>query len=151
MTQMIRIDADENVKQMEKYKHKEVTDKIIQAFYSVYNELGFGFLENVYQNALYFELIDRGFNVEPQKAIDVYYQTRLVGKYKADLVVDDLVILELKAVDYLVPEHELQLINYLKATDKEVGLLLNFGIKPEIRRKAFDNDRKKQFIKKKSA
>ena len=136
---------------MEKYKHKEVTDKIIQAFYSVYNELGFGFLENVYQNALYFELIDRGFNVEPQKAIDVYYQTRLVGKYKADLVVDDLVILELKAVDYLVPEHELQLINYLKATDKEVGLLLNFGIKPEIRRKAFDNDRKKQFIKKKSA
>ena len=128
---------------MEKYKHKELTDKIIQAFYCVYNELGFGFLENVYQNALYFELKNKGFKVEPQKAINVYYQTQLVGKYKADLVVNDLVILELKAVDYLVEEHELQLINYLKATDKEIGLLLNFGMKPEIRRKIFSNDRKK--------
>jgi len=129
---------------MDKYKHKELTDKIIQAFYCVYNELGFGFLENVYQNALYFELLNRGYKVEPQKPIDVYYQTQLVGKYKADLVVNDSIILELKAVDYLIEEHELQLINYLKATDKEVGLLLNFGIKPEIRRKAFDNSRKKQ-------
>jgi GxxExxY protein len=128
---------------MEKYKHKELTDKIIQAFYSVYNELGFGFLENVYQNALYFELQSRDFKVVPQKAIDVYYQTQLVGKYRVDLVVDDLIILELKAADYLVPENELQLINYLKAPDKEVGLLLNFGMKPEIRRKAFDNSRKK--------
>ena len=128
---------------MEKYKYKELTDKIIQAFYCVYNELGFGFLENVYQNALYFELQNKGFKVEPQKAIDVYYQTHIVGKYKADLIVDDLIILELKAVDALVEENELQLINYLKATDKEVGLLLNFGMKPEIRRKAFDNDRKK--------
>ena len=128
---------------MEKYKYKELTDRIIQAFYCVYNELGFGFLENVYQNALYFELLTNGFKVEPQKSIDVYYQTQLVGKYKADLIVNDLVILELKAVDCLIAEHELQLINYLKATDKEVGLLLNFGMKPEIRRKAFDNDRKK--------
>jgi GxxExxY protein len=128
---------------MEKYKHKELTDKIIQAFYCVYNELGFGFLENVYQNAFYFELQNRGFKVEPQKAIDVYYQTQLVGKYKADLIINDLIILELKAVDYLVEEHELQLINYLKATNKEVGLLLNFGMKPEIRRKVFDNNRKK--------
>jgi GxxExxY protein len=128
---------------MKEFKHKGLTDKIIEAFYCVYNELGFGFLENVYQNALYFELINRNFNVEPQKAIDVYYQTQLVGKYKADLIVNDLIILELKAVDCLVEEHEFQLINYLKATDKEVGLLLNFGMKPEIRRKAFDNDRKK--------
>jgi GxxExxY protein len=127
---------------MEEYKHKELTDKIIQAFYCVYNELGFGFLENVYQNALYFELQNRSFSVEPQKTIDVYYRTHLVGKYKADLVVNDLIILELKAVEFLVEEHELQLINYLKATDKEVGLLLNFGMKPEIRRKAFDNNRK---------
>ena len=124
------------------YKHKELTDKIIQAFYCVYNELGFGFLENVYQNALYFELLKRDFKVETQKAIDVYYQTQPVGKYRADLVVNDLIILELKAVDYLVIEHELQLINYLKATDIEVGLLLNFGMKPEIRRKVFDNKRK---------
>ena len=127
---------------MEKFKYKDVTDKIIQTFYNVYNELGFGFLENVYQNALYFELLDKGFQVEPQKAIDVYYQTHIVGKYKADLIVNDIIILELKAVEYLVEEHELQLINYLKATNKEVGLLLNFGMKPEIRRKAFDNNRK---------
>ena len=130
---------------MEKYKYKDLTDKIIQAFYCVYNVLGFGFLESVYQNALYFELLDKGFIVESQKAIDVHYQTHIVGKYKADLIVNDLIILELKAVDYLVAEHELQLINYLKATDKEVGLLLNFGRKPEIRRKAFDNARKQRF------
>ena len=132
---------------MEKYKHKELTDLIIQAFYNVYNELGYGFLENVYQNALYFELKNIGLEVEAQKIIDVYYKTLLVGKYKVDLVVNDLIILELKAVDYLVQEHENQLINYLKATDKEVGLLLNFGKKPEIRRKIFDNDRKQQFKK----
>jgi len=130
----------------DKYKHKELTDKIIEAFYCVYNELGFGFLENVYQNALYFELQKRDFEVEAQKAINVYYQTYLVGKYRADLVVNNLIILELKAADYLVPENELQLINYLKATDKEVGLLLNFGMKPEIRRKAFDNNRKKHLV-----
>jgi len=75
------------------YKHKELTDKIIQAFYCVYNELGFGFLENVYQNALYFKLLKKGFKVDTQKAIDVYYQTQLVGKYRADLVVNDLIIL----------------------------------------------------------
>ena len=132
---------------MEKYKHKELTDKIIEAFYNVYNELGFGFLENVYQNALYFELLKRGYKVEAQKPINVYYQTQLVGKYKADLVVNDLIILELKATDYLVSENELQLINYLKATDKEVGLLFNFGMKPEIRRKAFDNNRKNHIPK----
>jgi GxxExxY protein len=108
----------------------------------VYNELGYGFLENVYQNALYFERQNRGFEVEPQKAIDVYYQTQLVGKYKADLIVNDLVILELKSVDYLLEQHENQLINYLKAIDMEIGLLLNFGTKPEIRRKAYDNSRK---------
>ena len=128
---------------MKIFKYKDLTDKIIEAFYCVYNELGFGFLENVYQNAFYFELTKRGFEVEAQKAVNVYYQTYLVGKYKADLIVNDLIILELKATDYLVPENELQLINYLKATNKEVGLLFNFGMKPEVRRKAFDNDRKK--------
>ena len=128
---------------MEKYKHEELTAEIIQAFYEVYNELGFGFLENVYQNALYFELINRGFKVESQKTIKVYYQKQLVGNYKADLLINELIILELKAVDYLAEEHGQQLINYLKATDKEVGLLLNFGMKPEIRRKVFDNSRKK--------
>ena len=128
---------------METYLYKELTDKIIKGFYNVYNELGFGFLENVYQNALYFELINIPLKTEAQKAIEVYYQNRLVGNYKADLLVNDTVILELKAVEYLLEEHELQLINYLKATNIEIGLLLNFGKKPEIRRKIFTNDRKK--------
>jgi GxxExxY protein len=128
---------------MEKYFYKELTDKIIKAFYDVYNELGFGFLENVYQNALYFELENNQLKVEAQKTIKVYYKKQLAGIYKADLIVNDNVILELKAVENLVEEHELQLINYLKATNIEVGLLLNFGKKPEIRRKIFTNDRKK--------
>ena len=128
---------------MGEYYHKDLTDTIIKAFYNVYNELGFGFLENVYQNALYFELISKQLKVEAQKTIKVYYQNQLVGNYKADLIVNDTIILELKAVDFLVEEHELQLINYLKATNIEIGLLLNFGKKPEIRRKIFTNDRKK--------
>ena len=128
---------------MERYLFKDLTDTVIKAFYNVYNELGFGFLENVYQNALYFELINNRLNVEAQKPIEVYYQNRVVGNYKADLIVDNSLILELKAVEYLVEEHELQLINYLKATNIEIGLLLNFGKKPEVRRKIFTNDRKK--------
>ena len=136
MTQIKQIDTD-------RFLYKELTDKIIRAFYNVYNELGFGFLENVYQNALYFELINNQLKVEAQKAIEVYYQNRVVGNYKADFMVNDTIILELKAVECLVEEHELQLINYLKATNLEIGLLLNFGKKPEIRRKIFTNDRKK--------
>jgi GxxExxY protein len=122
--------------------HQDLTNRIIQAFYRVYNELGFGFLENVYQNALYLELIDDGLSVETQKPIEVHYVGRVVGKYRADMIVNDTIILELKAVESLVEEHEFQLINYLKATDKEVGLLLNFGTKPEFKRKIFTNDRK---------
>ena len=134
--------TDYHILFMDKYLHKELTDKIIKAFYNVYNELGFGFLENVYQNALYFELINNQLIVETQKAIEVYYQNLLVGSYRADLVVNNTIILELKAVEYLLEEHEFQLINYLKATNMEIGLLLNFGKKPEIRRKIFTNDRK---------
>jgi len=126
-----------------KYINNELTDRIIKSFYNVYNELGFGFLENVYQNALYFELKNNQLKVEAQKAITVYYQNQIVGNYKADLIVNDIIILELKAVDFLIEEHELQLINYLKATNIEIGLLLNFGKKPEIKRKIFTNDRKK--------
>ena len=128
---------------MDNYLHKELTEKIIKAFYNVYNELGFGFLENVYQNALYYELIDNQLKVETQKSIDVYYRNRLVGNYRADMIVNETIILELKAVEYLVEEHELQLVNYLKATNMEIGLLLNFGRKPEVRRKIFTNDRKR--------
>jgi len=122
--------------------YNKLTDLIIKAFYSVYNELGFGFLENVYQNALYLELLNNQFKVEAQKIIKVYYKNNIVGNYKADLIVNDVIILELKAVEYLVEEHELQLINYLKASNLEIGLLLNFGKKPEIKRKIFTNDRK---------
>ena len=120
-----------------------MTNKVISAFYNVYNELGFGFLESVYQNALFFELKNNQLNIEAQKTIKVYYQNKLVGNYKADLIVNDIIILELKAVDYLVEEHEFQLINYLKATNIEIELLLNFEKKPEIKEKFFTNDRKK--------
>lgn len=122
--------------------HKELTDKILQAFYDVYNELGYGFLERVYQNSLYLELISRGFKVSAQKQIKVYYKGVEVGEYYADMLVNDLVILELKAADYIVQDFEWQLINYLRGTEIEVGLVLNFGIKPDFRRKVFENERK---------
>lgn len=125
--------------------HKDLTDQILKTFYDVYNELGYGFLEKVYQNALYLELKNRGFYVEAQKQIKVYYKNAQVGEYYADLLVNDLVILELKATDGLVKEFEYQLINYLRATNIEVGLLLNFGEKPAFKRKVFDNS-KKSFI-----
>ncbi len=123
--------------------HKELTDEIIKTFYDVYNELGYGFLEKVYQNSLYIELKARGFRVEAQKQIKVHYKGKEVGEYYADLIVNDLIILELKAAEALAKEHEWQLINYLRGTNIEVGLLLNFGVKPEFRRKVFENIRKK--------
>jgi len=123
-------------------KHVEITQGIIGAFYYVYNALGYGFLEKIYENALVIELRNRGFKVEQQKAISVYYRNQVVGNYFADLLVNDLVIVEIKAVKALVPEHEAQLLNYLKATRFEVGLLVNFGPKPQRKRKIFDNERK---------
>ncbi|MBK8195055.1 MAG: GxxExxY protein [Lewinellaceae bacterium] len=123
------------------YLHQDLTDRIIQCFFKVYNHLGFGFLEKVYQNALFYEIQRAGMKTEAQKPIKVFYDTLLVGEYYADLVVNDLVILELKAAESIALEHELQLINYLKATDMEIGLLLNFGQKPGIRRKIFSNVR----------
>lgn len=123
------------------YLHSEITDRIIKCFYTVYNKLGFGFLEKVYQNALTYELEKAGLFCERQKQIKVFYDDLIVGEYFADVVVENKVILELKASECLIEAHEFQLINYLKATDVEVGLLLNFGKKPEIRRKIFTNDR----------
>jgi len=121
--------------------HKELTDKILSAFFDVYNELGYGFLEKVYQNSLYLELKARGFNVEAKKQIMVYYKGHEVGEYYADLVVEELVILELKAANSMVVEFENQLINYLRGTDLEVGLILNFGKRPEFIRKVYENKR----------
>ncbi len=123
-------------------EYKELTDAILKAFYDVYNELGYGFLEKVYQNSMYLELKARGFQVEAQKPIKVFYKGNIVGDYYADLVVNNLIILELKAVDVLVEEFEWQILNYLRGTEIEVGLLLNFGKKPEFARKVYKNSRK---------
>ncbi len=122
--------------------HKDLTDSILKTFYEVYNELGYGFLEKVYHNALYIELKNKGLNVVSQKQIDVFYKGLKVGEYYADLIIENKVILELKAAEYVVEEFEIQLINYLRGTDCEVGLLLNFGKKPEFKRKIFENNRK---------
>lgn len=128
---------------MEKLLHKDLTDKILRTFYDVYNELGYGFLEKVYQNSLYLELKSRGLNVEAQKQIKVHYKGFQVGEYYADIIVNQSIILELKASEVLVYENELQLINYLRATEIEVGLLLNFGKKAEFKRVIYTNERKK--------
>jgi len=123
-------------------KHKDITELIIKAFYTVYNTLGYGFLEKVYQQALVIELRKLGLDVIPEAAIKVYYNGQVVGEYFADLLVAGVVLVEIKAVRTLAPEHEAQLLNYLKATPYEVGLLLNFGPKPQIKRKVYDNERK---------
>lgn len=122
--------------------HQEITDQILQSFYKVYNKLGYGFLEKVYENALIIELNECGLKCEAQLPISVYYNNQRVGNYFADLIVEDLIIIELKAAESIDEAHEIQLINYLKATKIEVDLLLNFGKKPEIKRKLFTNNLK---------
>lgn len=122
--------------------HKSITDAIIKVYYEVYNELGCGFLEKIYQNAMYFELKSLGYKVEAQKQIKVYFKKQLVGEYYADLLVEDKVIVELKATELLMNAHVAQVINYLKATPIEVGLLFNFGEEPEFKRFIYTNDRK---------
>lgn len=119
-------------------KHKELTEKIIGAAYAVHNALGYGFVEKVYENALRVELEEGGLSVEQQAPVDVRYRGKLVGEYVADMVVDGKVIVEAKAVSELAKEHEVQLVNYLKATGIEVGLLINFGRKVEVRRRVLD-------------
>ena len=122
-----------------KYKHSDLTEKIIKAFFKVYNKLGYGFLEKVYENAMVLELTAMDLFVEKQKQVDVFYYENRVGYYFADLVIENKVIVELKAAESLCEEHELQLINYLKATEIEVGLLLNFGKTPQFKRKVFSD------------
>jgi len=128
------------------YKHSDLTEQIIGAFFAVYAALGYGFLENVYVKALIIELKKRGLKAQDRLPIHVYYDGQLIGEYFADIVVNELVILEIKAAKALVAEHEAQLLNYLKATPYEVGLLLNFGPKPETKRRSFDNNRKEWYI-----
>jgi len=122
--------------------HEELTNRIICAFYRVYNSLGHGFLEKVYENALVIELKKGGLSVTQQEGVKVFYEGEQVGDYYADIIVNGLVILELKAAEAFKNEHFAQLTNYLKATDKEVGLLLNFGKKPEFKRIVLANGTK---------
>jgi GxxExxY protein len=124
------------------YKHANLTEAVIGAFFTVYNDLGYGFVEEVYANALALELRERGVGVVREQPISVRYKGAIVGEYLADLVVEQVVIVETKAARMLLDEHETQLLHDLKATPYEVGLLLNFGPKPEVKRKAYDNARK---------
>lgn len=119
-------------------KYSDITEQIIGAAYKVHNVLGFGFLEKVYQNALIIELRKMGLSILSEESITVYYENEIVGEYVADIVVEGKVILELKAVKELTEIHEVQLVNYLKATGIEVGLLINFGHSVQIKRKVFN-------------
>ena len=125
-----------------KIKHKELTEEIIRIFFKVYNTLGYGFLEKVYENAMMIDMRKSRLLAVSQSKIKVVYENEVIGEYYADLLVDDKVIVEIKAAKHITDDHEAQLLNYLKATNKEVGLLLNFGPKPEISRKVFDNYKK---------
>lgn len=127
---------------MTEIPHKSITDSILKAYYDVYNKLGYGFLEKVYQNTMYFELKSLGYKVEAQKQIKVYFKNQLVGEYFADLLVENKVIVELKACELLMNAHMAQLMNYLKATEIEVGLVLNFGEEPEFKRIIYTNNKK---------
>jgi GxxExxY protein len=120
----------------------ELTEKIIKVFFEVYNKLGYGFLESVYEESISIGLADAGLTVARQAAISVWFRGRQVGDFRADCLGENLVILELKSARALDPSHEAQLLNYRRATKIEVGLLLNFGPKPEFKRFVFDNARK---------
>lgn len=124
------------------YLHEQLTDRIIGCFFDVYNELGYGFLERVYELSLMIRLAEEGLPAVRQVPVEVSFHGHNVGNYVADILVDGAVIVEVKTVNRLAPEHEYQLINYLRGTEIEVGLLLNFGQRPEVRRKLFTNDRK---------
>ena len=120
-------------------QHKELTEKIIAAAYDVYNKMGFGFLESVYEKCLLIELRKRNLKTESQKPIIVEYENEVVGEFRADIIVEDIVIIELKSVRQITQAHEVQLVNYLVATGKPVGLILNFGEqKVEVKRKVKD-------------
>lgn len=126
----------------EQFKHADLTKAIIGVFYDVYNELGHGFLESVYENALVIALREKGFEVHQQVAIPVWFRGQKIGEFEADVMVNRLVIAELKSCRAIEQAHIAQLLHYLKATEIEVGLLFNFGPKAEFKRVAFGNDRK---------
>jgi GxxExxY protein len=119
------------------FLYGDLTEKIIKCFYKVYDELGTGFLESVYEKALMIEFNDIGLKADNQKSLNVYYRNQIVGDFKADIIVEDKVIIEIKAVNKLANQHEAQLINYLKATGIKVGLLVNFGEELKFKRRIF--------------
>lgn len=123
-------------------KHNELTRSIIGIFYEVYNELGHGFLESVYHNAMKIALEQKGHFVQSKTEVPVWFRNQSIGKFETDLIVDQAVILELKSAKSIDRAHIAQLLNYLRATNIEVGLVLNFGERPEFQRRAFDNSRK---------
>ena len=125
------------------FKYAVLTQQIIGVFFDVYNELGYGFLESVYQRSLALALESAGLAVQGRVDIPVWFRGNRVGRFEGDLLVERSVLLELKATRALDPSHQAQLLNYLRATEIEVGLLLNFGPKPEFRRLAFDNRKKR--------
>lgn len=125
------------------FQLSDLTGKVLRCYYTVYNELGYGFLEKVYEKALLFELRKSGLIAQRQTRLCVYYDAIEVGEYFADIIVNDVIILEIKAAEGILEIHEAQLTNYLKATNIEVGLLLNFGKTPQFRRKVFSNKYKK--------
>ena len=124
----------------ENYKHSEITGLILKAFFKVYNTLGYGFLEKVYENAMLIELRKMGLRCSNQLPIQVFYDDQVVGDYTADILVEEIVIVELKGIESLAPIHETIVVNYLKGTELEVGLLLNFGPKPEYKRRVLTKE-----------
>lgn len=133
-----QMNADER-----RYKHSELTEQIIGIFYEVYNELGAGFLEKVYEEAMAIAFQERSLQFEKQVPVPVWFHGHQIGSYDADLVVGGVVLVELKACKTLESAHEAQLLHYLRSTEIEVGLLLNFGPRPQVKRLAFENERKK--------
>ena len=129
-----------------RYKHEDVTKQIIGAFFEVYNELGYGFLETVYRNAMAVALNTMGLQVYKEPSLTARFRGQVVGEFRADLMVGGCVILELKAVRSLESCHEAQLLNYLRASVLELGLLLNFGPKPQVKRLLFSNVRKNHAV-----
>jgi GxxExxY protein len=124
------------------YKHSELSEAIIGVFYEVYNELGYGFLESVYRNSLRIALLAKGLQGEIEVGIPVFFRGKNVGDFRADMVINGCLLLELKTAEAIIIAHEGQLLNYLRATNLEVGLVLNFGPKAQVRRLAYDNTRK---------
>ncbi len=125
-----------------RFQHVNLTQEIIRVFFDVYNDLGYGFLESVYQEALALTLASEGFRVEREAILEVHFRGKVIGVFRADLIVNGSVLVELKAVKSLTPIHEAQTLNYLRAGALEVALLLNFGPEPQIKRLAFSNKRK---------